>query len=41
MLILLNVTIKPSNVRKKKKREIIEYDQNAVTTCNVSSVKCR
>ena len=40
MLILLNVTIKPSNVRKKK-REIIEYDQNAVTTCNVSSVECR
>ena len=38
MLILHNVTIEPSNVRKKNKRTI-ECDKSTVT-CDVGTVQC-
>ena len=39
MLVLRNVRMVPSNVRKKKKRGIIECDKSIVT-CDVGTAQC-
>ena len=39
LLVLLNVTIEPSNVRKKKIKGTIKYDKSTVT-CDIDITQC-
>ena len=39
MLVLLNVIMEPSNVRKKKKKKTIKCDKS-IFTCDVSTTQC-
>ena len=39
LLVLLNVTIEPSNVGKKKIKGTIEYDKSTVT-CDIDIAQC-